>query len=342
MKKEKQAQKKQLKQNMFYEKQVEKYGQRYVDYRDVWNTQIGYDTKLDFPLYIHLESIYSCNLSCPSCLHGNLTDDLAVSEFGKPKGSKGAMSMEIFEKILQECKENNLPSINLNWVGEPTLLPDLDKRVAMCREYGIMDIIITTNGQLLNEEKIRSLISSGLTHILFSIDAVNEDTYKIVRPGQGSLAKVIENIEIVKKVRDEIGDGIYPQIRASIVPSVNNQSEITEFVDYFSELVDYVEVQNFHKVYDRMDHLIIPGSKKIDFKCSEVFKTMTISYNGNIHPCCSVHGKKLILGNILTDGLKTSFNNQLLNSLRMDEEKDNITNSHCQECHQSNYKYEVL
>jgi len=331
------AEKKMLKVEEFKKYQVSRFGSRYTEYRKNWEQLTDLENLPTFPYYINVESIFACNLACPSCLFGEYTVDL-LEKYSLPYKGEKKMSIESFDMILEQAKEAEMPSIGLNWYGEPLLLDDIDLRIKKCADAGIMDIIMSTNGQLLTPDISEKIIDAGITHVLFSVDAASADIYSLTRP-RGDFNRLINNIKAFNEIRKKKTGGIYPVTRASFIPTALNQHQIADFEDFFSGLVDFVEFQTFQKFYDRTDALIPKDSSVVSFKCDDVFKKLTIKANGDIHSCCSIHVKGLPLGNIKKDKIKDVFqNNPVLQQVREDVINGSYTLEHCVMCQKSFYK----
>ncbi len=310
------------------------YGERYTEYRRQFQLAGEMEYEPDFPLYIMLEQTYRCNLRCVSCIHGypdlKRQYDLGVSN----------LPWDIFERIILEGEEHNCPSISMHTNDEPLLIKDLSKRIAFARKHGFMDVIMTTNGILFTEDKIKEVIDAGVTRILFSIDALTEQTYMKVRPG-GDLKKVHWAIKGIKEYRENIKSHL-PILRASFVPNILNQHEIKPFLKFYSELVDYVDIQPFSAYYDTNSKLVPKGSKRIThFHCNQPWRYLIVRGNGDVLPCCSFYGSEIVVGNIAKSSLYDIFNSDYMRQLR-DEFKNGIyRHKACNVCSQSSYTLDI-
>ena len=313
---------------------IEIYGQRYLDYRRLWKLSGELKYEPEFPLYIMLEQSFRCNMRCVSCIQGypHLQKKFSFKEKQMP--------WELFEKIILEGEKNNCPSIAMHNNDEPLLVKDLEKRIAFAKRHGFMDIIVTTNGINLSDRKIKAIIDAGITRMLFSIDAATEETYNKVRP-QGDFKKVLLALKKVKEYRDIIQSPL-PILRTSFVVTRINQHELSEFLNKFSNFVDYIDVQPFMKYYDANRHLIPSGSKLItDFYCNGPWRTMIVRGNGDVLPCPNFYGAELIMGNVYDKTLKEIFNSNSMKQLRQDFKEGYYRHTACKECSTSIYEIKI-
>ncbi|HHL40435.1 MAG TPA: radical SAM protein [Deltaproteobacteria bacterium] len=304
---------------------LSRHGERYARYRRDYEAAGAFAYEPDFPLYIMLEQSYRCNLGCPSCIHG-LPD---VKRRFDTDG--GVMSRELFERIVIEGERNSCPSMAFHVNDEPLLVKDLPERVAFAAAHGFMDLFVTTNGLLLDEQLMRRLVESGLTRILFSVDAATEKTYEKVRPG-GDFSKVLANIRCLKEYKRE-HELVLPATRASFVATSLNAHEQDLFVETFSDLVDYVEVQGYSTYYDYNHDLVPAGAHRLDdFTCNEPWRKLIVRANGDVLPCCSFYGYEIPLGNVYEHSLREIFNGPLCSRLRSDLRRGVYSLAACRAC----------
>jgi radical SAM protein with 4Fe4S-binding SPASM domain len=308
--------------NAFEAAQAARFGERYHAYRRDFAAASRLEFVPAFPLYIMLEQSFRCILRCPSCIHGH-PEAVRACTPGVP-----LMPFELFARIVEEGAAHGLASLSLHANDEPLLVPDLAKRVRLAARSGIMDIIMTTNGLLLTEERARELLEAGLTHILFSLDACTPETYAKVRGG--NFAKVLESIDIVRRLR---GGSPYPLLRASFVRSRLNEHEQERFVEFFRERVDYLEVQTFSAFKGLNENLIPTGVRPASaFHCAMPFTRLMVRPDGEVLPCCSFYAYDIPVGNLRADSLAAIWHGQAMERLRDQARQGRYTNPTCQEC----------
>jgi molybdenum cofactor biosynthesis enzyme MoaA len=99
-----------------------------------------------------------------------VTDGASGKEYNCQEGS---LPDDMYRQVIDEGRKHGLYSIALNGsTSEPLLNKELADMIVYAKKAGIVDIAITTNAHLLNEQISRKLIDSGLTRIMFSPAAV--------------------------------------------------------------------------------------------------------------------------------------------------------------------------
>lgn len=137
---------------------------------------------------------YQCNLRCWYCVQDH--QDLNMSEETKDN------IRILFEKIVLNPE---IKRLRLSWFGgEPllgykTVLSLTSHAKELSNKYGKEFFCdITTNGTLLNRERIKSLREAGVSHYQITIDGTKEMHDKIkVLGNHSSFEKSMENINII-------------------------------------------------------------------------------------------------------------------------------------------------
>jgi len=299
------------------------FGNNFKKYRKDFNkTQNYIKTNFipDFPLMVSIEFVNRCNLNCIMCYKDHHSE------------RRAELNISVIDKILKECKNNGMPSITLGLGSEILLYKDIDKVIKMVKKAEIMDVFFATNGVLLNDKIIKSLVDNKISRLRISLDAATEETYNKVRRVpvlKKSEININKLIEYRKKKNSYL-----PIIRLSYVVMDINKHETELFIKKWKDKVDYIDFQRF------MDHGHIDNLKKLNKNenkiinnsfCSQPFYSLNIWSDGSVCPCCTFYGKKLVLGNIYKEKLIDIWKGKKLKELR-EQIKNKKFNIICQNC----------
>ena len=107
------------------------------------DNQVKYDSLLEFPKYIEIETVNACNARCPMCTINDLERNYPV------------MKDDVFNKISDEIIDNKefIKRVSLYRDGEPLIDKKMPQRINKFFESGIKNTSIATNVSLLNEKK---------------------------------------------------------------------------------------------------------------------------------------------------------------------------------------------
>ncbi|HEX4230411.1 MAG TPA: radical SAM/SPASM domain-containing protein [Bryobacteraceae bacterium] len=157
------------------------------------------------PIALFCETVNLCNNSCIICAYDQQT---------RPKGT---MSMELFDKVLNEYSAMGGGHLSFTpVVGDALLDRHLVERVRRCQDFpAIRSLSFTTNAaiaDLLNDEDL-AYVLSRLRRINISVYGLNESEYRTMTR-RDTYQRLIRGIErILRLARNEIAFGFRLLIR---------------------------------------------------------------------------------------------------------------------------------
>jgi len=314
-------------------KALEIFKNLYVEYRHKWHSQPkkiyekGYDEFIKtkstiLPLCIDIEIAAICDLACPHCFREYIiTPDRIINEF-------------FFYEVIDQISELKIPSIKLNWRGEPLLHPKISKFIEYAKKKNILDVAINTNATNLSEEKSKEIINSGLDQIIYSFDGGSKKTYEKMRPGRfekNTFEKVYENIKNFKKIRDN-SNSKFPITKIQMILTEDSRIEVENFYSLFSDYVDDVTVTQYNERGGNLEDIdeeekkyiqnylknnnlsettpyIVDVNKNIfiskgRISCEQLFQRMMITYDGQVGMCCHDWGAQHCIGFLSKEAFK--------------------------------------
>ena len=183
------------------------------------------------PIYIEVSPATLCNHKCKFC----------ALTYTRDKG------VVIDESVLVDCLKDmasfGVKSIMFAGEGEPLIYPALPEVIEKAKGFGL-DIAITTNGVLLNEEKAKRILKH-LSWIKFSIDAGNERTYaRIHGCKKEDFTNLLKNIKFACDYKKE--NKLECRIGCQMVLIEDNISEVEELASRVKDLgADYLVLKPF-------------------------------------------------------------------------------------------------
>jgi radical SAM protein with 4Fe4S-binding SPASM domain len=297
------------------------------------------------PKHAQIEITTHCNFHCPMCSRTVWDNHNFLKN---PKH----MSLQDFKKIV--LKLPYCESINLQGAGESLLNPDLVNMVRFCKKNNIRTYLIT-NASVLSEQLSRNLILSGLSEIYFSLDSADAKSFRKIRVG-AEFSKVIHNIKRFVKLKSQLNSKT-PFIGVRVSVFKENIYEIPRILELVNHLgIRHVTLKNMIKTStwptpinvlskkqryllkkfqdygrDLGMHVyiafppLITGSKKKRVKCWKAWKSVYITVNGGVLPCCLFPtGRRKVYGNILQQDFKEIWNNAVYTSLRESLKNKNL------------------
>ena len=281
------------------------YGKRYVQYRRQWHENPLTQHLSPFPLHIDIEACNSCNLRCPMCYRNAFQQD-----------NKKMISEELFNKILDECVENEIPSIKFVGRGEVLIHPKIVDMVRQVKRRGIMDSHITSNAMLLTKDVSKGLIEAGIDNLVLSVDGVNKQTYESIRIG-AVYEEVVKNILTLLELKARTGGNI-PFIQVQMVCMKRTCSEAIEFVELWkSRGVNRIDLIRYKNAEGREDDLNRLSTKPtVRYPCRQLWQRLVVFADGTVSMCCGDYQPVNRLGNVKDMTIKEMWNGDLVSHVR--------------------------
>jgi MoaA/NifB/PqqE/SkfB family radical SAM enzyme len=138
---------------------------------------------------------------------------------------------------------------------------------------------MNTNASLLTEKVSHAILSDTIKTLVFSADAADPELYKKLRVN-GSLEKILKNIEIFNKIKEKH----YPKSKIITRVSgvkVNEQQNFESMKKLWSGLVDqvaFVDYNPWESVYSTPKNDIVKP-------CSDLWRRMFVWWDGKVNPC---------------------------------------------------------
>ncbi len=286
--------------------------------------------KVPDPLYVQIEPTSECNLQCRMCVQ-NSPDHKVVE-----------LSRDEFCGII-----DSLPSVifcNIQGNGEPLLNPHLIDMIRYASDKG-MATITCTNAMLLNDQLTENLVTSGLYECAVSLESPHKDQFEYLRTG-ADFEVFKHNVQLLAETRNRLN----PYLILSFWTTITNQTQhhVEDCIQFAAQIgFDHIVFQKIqHKeVYrnnysntfeiDKLPLLSKPISKKeflrrykpvaakhgitisLPSKCLWPWSGFFVMANGDVTPCCSIHGlDDFLLGNINHLSMNDIWTGKQVNALR--------------------------
>jgi len=258
------------------------------------------------PIALNIEPTTRCNLKCPMCWRTYIKPVRDID-----------LTFENYKKIIDQVANTLLFLFLWNW-GEPLLHKDIAQMVEYAKNKGIF-VSLSTNAFFLDEKAINEMISSGLDHMIISLDAATKETYLQCRPGS-DFNKVTNNIKnLIAKKRQK--KSILPFINLQFIVMKMNETELIQAKNLGKELgVDKVSFKKLDAPIKHLREKLSPVNKKFkpdvygkktrNLKCFRPWFHCVINSDGDVIPCCHDFTFKYVLGNVFKESFGKIWHNK--------------------------------
>ncbi len=240
-----------------------------------------------YPIYVEIGPTNRCNHRCIFCCYDFFVNKTGIN-----------IDREVMLRTLKEMAEKGVKSIMFAGDGEPLLHKNIIEFVEKAKEFGL-DVSITTNGSLLDDEKAKKILPH-LSWIRFSVDAGTSETYaKVHGVSAENFNKLIDNIknavEIKKKNNLNVIIGVQFLLIPENIPDVLKIAKIAKQIG-----VDNLQIKPYSQHPDSINKFVVnykdyaylaPELEKFNSTNFKIFfrkQTIKRIEEGNIYSKC--HG----------------------------------------------------
>lgn len=263
---------------------------------------------------LSIETTLTCNARCVMCAHG----------YNKMNGT---MSMELFQKIIEDCAANGITSVTLSVYGEPFMDPKFFERIEFLRSKG-MDYAFISNGSLLTPDKVEKLFAlGGLQSVWFSVNGFAKETYeKVMAPLKRDVS--YNNILSFFERRKKAGTG-KPAITISCVQTKwIGKAELGDLITFWrkagadsiltGELWPRVGGMSKDTIAEQIGPVSTVHSQHHGNQpCRALWGEFQVYHDGRVGACCfDADQRRLILGDLNGQTLQEINGGKLLQGLR--------------------------
>jgi radical SAM protein with 4Fe4S-binding SPASM domain len=198
------------------------------------------------------------------------------------------MNLDFYGRLV-----NNNPQLESVWphvFGEPLLHPDICEfiRYAKCRQIATS---LSTNVTLLDEERGRCLLDSGLDYLVLPVDGVSATTYETNRY-PASFAEIERRIETFLKMKLEKRARLH--VAVQMVRMRNNNHEVRAFRRKWKRAgVDSVRVRDDLSGLPGVSLRSGKSRKHMPRSCFFLWRgPLCVQAAGTVIPCPYYHGSE--------------------------------------------------
>ena len=257
------------------------------------------------PSYYIIEPTNHCNYSCSICPNRLYASD-----------EKGYMSYDMFENIVSQisCFAD---VIQLYWVGEPLLHPQIYDMIAHCKSHTNAKVMLSTNGSLLTYDTCKKLVDNGLDKLIVSMDAADSnEVYNAIRT-YGNLEQLNLNVIQLMEFASQI------DITLQFILTNVNEIERERFIEKWTPFGVKISVQCLYTWANQLPELnglssfMSPMIGQERIPCADLWYKIAIHWNGDVSRCCFDWSYKNVLGNVNYKTVREIWNESGIRCLRM-------------------------
>ena len=287
----------------------------------------------------NLELTNKCPMKCTMCVR--------THRMTRPQGF---MEMDIFKKIIDEIVMINPPFIYhdgfwLHHFGESLLHPNFDKMIKYCSSRGIK-AKLSLNPLMLTEDISRRLINAEPSLLFFAMDGHDDESFYKIRGIPKAFNKSKDNVIRFLKLKKSSSSNV--RVVISMINFTKNMQSIKEMYSFWKqqEGIEDVHLKPFTdwngevREITNMTGSDVNGVAAINknqktkgpVECRIPWQMISITWDGDVVPCCYDYDKKYVLGNVKNNTLQQIWNGDRIKDLRNELRSNIVENELCRSC----------
>lgn len=271
-----------------------------------------------FPLNVAVEPSAYCNLDCIMCGHGEL------------KRPKGVMDIRLYKKIVDEISQEDTGTrLWLDFYGEPlTAGFRLYYMIDYAKKKGIKNVLMNSNGILINNEYAEMLLDSGVDYISLDCDGFSKDVYESIRRG-GNRDTFFSNIEHLLALKKKMNAKTIIEVK--VIEMDENMHEVGRIMEYWRAQGAWTAVRR--KGDWASFRLNEESENENRIACGHAISTCVITWDGQVAGCAWDGECEINCGDVNKDSIKEIWKNRNENIVRLHlEHRWTELSEICQKC----------
>ncbi len=255
----------------------------------------------------------------------------------------GFMDYSLYKKTIDEmhgCNPagNGAETLWLHHFGESLLHPEFDKCIAYAEERHIRTGL-SINPIMLTDEVAARLIAARPQVLYISLDGHDDESFHAIRgmkhayeTSKGRLMKFLNKKVTGKTPMTVVLSMVDFNLNHESIERTGKYWESVQGIDSFlpKSFTTWDGSAADINVFSRNDQ-----SRSFDrraVQCRWPFERMTVTWDGDVVPCCFDYDKKYVLGSLRSSTLAEIWKAEPIVRLRNEFMTNNVVNSLCKNC----------
>lgn len=256
--------------------------------------------------------------------------------------AKGYMDPVLFQKAIDELAStgSGFSGNNVLWLhhfGESLLHPGFGSCIRYASAANIRTGL-SINPFMLTPEVRAELLEAHPDILYISLDGHDDSTFAEIRGMQD--AYDVSRERLLEFLSEKTRRGTATVIILSMIDFVLNRTSIAKTREYWEGVpgINCVLLKSFTTwdgSIDRIKGYADTGGRTIDIssvRCTIPWDTMTVTWDGDVVPCCFDYDKKYVLGNMVRSSLSEIWNDKPIMRLRNEFISNTVRNPLCRNC----------
>lgn len=282
------------------------------------------------PAVFNFELTNRCPFRCVMCARTN-----------NMTRAQGLMDFDLFRTTVDAYVALNpgRAATEVLWLhhfGESLLHPDFARFVAHASDRGVRTGL-SVNPLMLKEPTARALLAARPALLYLSLDGHDDASFERIRGVKDAYEDSKRNLLAFLDLK--VRTGAETEIVVSMIRFGPNAESIARTKDFWASVpgVDHVWAKDFVTWDGNAPDVTAlrhwtPKPPKDHVTCRFPWESVTVTWDGDVVPCCYDYDKRLVLGNLGRQSLAEIWNGEPLRRLRREFLDGRVENPLCRNC----------
>ncbi len=267
----------------------------------------------------------------------------------------GLMDFELFQTVVDQLVTRDARSkkrdhsVWLHHFGESLVHPELGRFLDYAKRRGL-GTRISINPLMLSKKVIGVLLDGEPMELLISLDGSDDESFERIRGVAAAYEKSRENL--LRFLSAKIARKAKTRITLSVIAfPLNERTEASQREEWADQWARTPGIDEFlWKPFTTWngDSQVIPGlapkgsgdvagdlrarDPGLKVSCDWPWKKMSVTWNGDVVPCCYDYNGLYVLGNVKRESLAEIWNGERMQALRSEFISNAVSNPLCASC----------
>ncbi|MDE1146828.1 MAG: radical SAM/SPASM domain-containing protein [Azospirillaceae bacterium] len=290
-----------------------------------------FDGRLNTPFAVfNIELTNHCPFKCVMCPR---THDMTRA--------LGHMSFDVFQRIIDQLVDANPEyarnhGVWLHHFGESLVHPEFDRLMAYAAGRGVAPGL-SVNPLMLTEKTAERLLMAKPAKLYLSLDGHDDESFARIRGVENAYQKSVERLLAFLEQKRALSPAtrvilsmIHFDANIESIEKMRAYWENREGIDQFLDKPFTTFDGNSPEVSALRRREASPDTAPVS--CKFPSQSVTITWDGDVVPCCFDFDKRYVLGNVLSESLADIWNGPALRALRLEFLSNRVENPLCRNC----------
>jgi spiro-SPASM protein len=229
--------------------------------------------------------------------------------------SRSPMSLELFERIVDEAVRCDDIRLTLGGFGEPTAHPEFDRILSICRDRRPFALQLQTNGLNIDSAVAERIVEADIDVVSVLLDAESPERYREIH-GFDGFQRAEDGIRAIQEARESAGSAT-PLFVPVMVKSRQTFGGMKAFYDEWLRRVGAAAILGYSdSAGQRADHAVLRMAPPDRRPCRRLGKRMTILADGATPICEEDFNGKIRVGDVSSDTIGNIWGGKEFSALR--------------------------